>query len=82
MTKIDLYLENKLLMLLDPIHRNYPKIIINNSPESNTTLDVKESTGYKAMLQSMIDMNKALRTFNECCSVLMSRYCTNTLYVK
>ena len=33
MTTVGLYLENKLFRPLSPIWKNYPKIIINNSPK-------------------------------------------------
>ena len=54
MTTIGSYSSNKLLMPLSPIHRNYPKIIVNNGPNGATSADVEESTVYKAMLQSTL----------------------------
>ena len=58
MTTFGSYSNNKLLMPLSPIHRNYPKIIINNSPNSATGVDVEESTVYKAMVQSTLVLIK------------------------
>ena len=58
MTTIGSYSNNKLLMSLSPIHRNYPKIIINNGPKSATSADVEESTVYKAMLQTTLVLIK------------------------
>ena len=58
MTTIGLYSNDKLLMPLPPIHRNYPKIIINNGPNSATSANVEESTVYKAMLQSTLVLIK------------------------
>ena len=54
MTSIGSYSNNKLLMPLSPFHRNYPNIIINNGPNSATSVDVEESTVYKAMPQSTL----------------------------
>ena len=58
MTTIGSYSNNKLLMPLSLIHKNYPKIIINNGPNSGTSADVEESTVYKAMLQSTLVLIK------------------------
>ena len=57
-TTIGWYPDNKLLMPLSPIDRNYPKIIIIDRPSSTTPADVEESTVYKAMLQSMLALIK------------------------
>ena len=60
MATIGSYSENKLFMLLSPIRRNYPKIIINNGPEFCC------GRLKKALLQSHaavhVSFNKALST--------------------
>ena len=58
MTTMGSYSNNKLLMPLSQIHRNYPKIIINNGPNSATSADVEDSTVYKAMLKSTLVLIK------------------------
>ena len=58
MTTIGLYSENKLLMPLSAIRRNYLKIIINNGPDSGSAADVRQSTSYKAKLQSTLALIK------------------------
>ena len=58
MATIGSYSNNKLLMPLSQIHRNYPKIIVNNGSNSATSADVEESTVYKAMLQSTLVLIK------------------------
>ena len=58
MTTIGSYFDNKLLMLLSPIPRNYPKIIVNNGPGGATTTDVEKSTIDKTMLQSTLALIK------------------------
>ena len=60
MTTISLYSGNKLLMPLSLIHKNYLEVITNNGPGSNITEDVKESSGYQVMLQSMLALKKHL----------------------
>ena len=58
MTTMGSYSNKKLLMPLSPIHRNYPKVIINNGPNIATSADVEESIVYKAMLQSTLVLIK------------------------
>ena len=57
-TTIGSYSNNKLLMPLSAIYRNYPKIIMNNGLNSATPADVEESTIYKAMPQSTLALIK------------------------
>ena len=56
--KIGSHSENKFLMPLLPIRKNYPKIIINNGPGSAPAAEVKENIGDKAMLQLTLALIK------------------------
>ena len=66
LTTMGSYSENELLMPLSPICKNYSKIIINNGPRSATAANVKENTGYKAMLQSTFKAYKKCIVFEFC----------------
>ena len=58
---IDSYLKNKFFMPLSPNWRNYPKIIKKKRPRF-LLRQIKESIGYKAILQYTLTLIKALRT--------------------
>ena len=74
LTTVGSYLENILFRPLSPIRRNYPKIIINNSPEFyygklKKALVTKPCCSIHQLWYSIEH-----GTFIECCSVRMCRY--------
>ena len=59
-TTIGSYLENKVLMPLFPIRKNYTKIITHNDSGSATATDVKEGAWLQSHAAVYVHFDKAL----------------------